>query len=80
MIHVVYKVNEVDCQSCLNFLLNKLKKYQIDVEIFCGQCNTLTVKLEDESEIETVSKIISEAGYDNQFVYVGTTKHTHIEE
>ncbi len=80
MIHVVYKVNEIDCQSCLNFLLSKLKKYQIDVEIFCGQCNTLTVRLDNESEIETVSKIISDAGYDNQFIYVGTRAHKHIEE
>ncbi len=80
MIHVVYKVSEIDCQSCLDFLVNKLKKYQIDVQIYCGQCSTLTVKLEDESEIKNVSKIISDAGYDNQFVYVGSREHHHIEE
>lgn len=80
MVYAVYKVNEIDCRVCLDFLLNKLKKYQIDVEIYCGECNTLTLQLENEAEIGNVSKIISEAGYDNKFVYLGTREHRHIKE
>ncbi len=80
MVHVVYKVNEIDCQDCLDFLVNKLKKYQIEVEIYCGECNTLTLKLDSETEIGAVSKIISDAGYDNKFIYIGTTHHKHLEE
>ncbi len=80
MVHAVFKVNEIDCDVCLSFLLKKLAKYHVDVEIFCGTCHTLTVKLQDESEISHISKIISDAGYDNSFEYLGTVDHQHLNE
>lgn len=77
MIYVVYRVDEIDCDSCLNFLLKKLKKHNIDAEIFCDECHTLTLKLNDEYEIDKVSEIIEKYGYENKFEYIGTKEHHH---
>lgn len=77
MIYVVYKVNEIDCDVCLDFLLNKLKKHNIESEIFCDKCHTLTIRLNDELQINKVSKIISDYGYENKFEYIGTKNHEH---
>lgn len=77
MIYVVYKVNEIDCDVCLDFLLSKLKKHNIESEIFCDKCHTLTIKLNDENQIEKVSKIISDYGYENKFEYITTKTHQH---
>lgn len=77
MIYVVYKVNEIDCDVCLDFLLSKLKKHNIESEIFCDKCHTLTIKLNDKNQIEKVSKIISDYGYENKFEYIGTKTHQH---
>ncbi len=77
MIYVVYRINEIDCDVCLNFLLEKLEKHNIYAEIFCDKCHTLTIKLNNEQEIKRVSKIITDSGYENKFEYIGTKNHQH---
>ena len=77
MISVVYKINEIDCDVCLDFLIKKLKKYRISHNVFCDKCSTLTLELDNEKMINKVSKIILDAVYENNFKEIAKNKHHH---
>lgn len=70
MIKVIYKINDLDCHSCLEFLLKKIPSKLAKIATHCIHCSLVIFTVKDEKAFFKLTKKIHRIGFNVQIIQV----------
>lgn len=76
MIKAVFQINELDCESCVEFLVNKLHKKKLIENYACEKCKSISFCVNNEQDVKKIQKVIHNFGFDIDLVTVNEIKTT----